>query len=110
MSQFLSNPNAGLFGIIKKIIVSNDRVLFMKGSKAKPACGFSFAVVRVLNELGLDFYDVDVLLDNELKEALKIYSDWPTIPQLYYKKELVGGCDIVMAMYENDSLRDKLST
>ena len=83
---------------IADIVASNDVVLFMKGTKAMPQCGFSSRVAGVLNFMGVDFADVNVLADEGIRQGIKDYSDWPTIPQLYVKGEFVGGCDIVTEM------------
>ena len=83
---------------IKTIIQTNDVVLFMKGTKMMPQCGFSSKVAGVLNYMGVEFADVDVLADADIRQGIKDYSDWPTIPQLYVKGEFVGGCDIVTEM------------
>ncbi|SEN65245.1 Grx4 family monothiol glutaredoxin [Palleronia pelagia] len=83
---------------IKETVTNNDVVLFMKGTKSMPQCGFSSRVAGVLNFMGVDFADINVLADEELRQGIKDYSDWPTIPQLYVKGEFVGGCDIVTEM------------
>lgn len=83
---------------IKETVTSNDVVLFMKGTKSMPQCGFSSRVAGVLNFMGVDFADVNVLADDEIRQGIKDYSDWPTIPQLYVKGEFVGGCDIITEM------------
>lgn len=83
---------------IKTDIESNDVVLFMKGTAQMPQCGFSSRVAGVLNYMGVQFKDVNVLADQEIREGIKSFSDWPTIPQLYVKGEFVGGCDIVTEM------------
>ena len=83
---------------IGKQIVANDVVLFMKGTKLMPQCGFSSRVAGVLNFMGVQFQDVNVLADAEIRQGIKDFSDWPTIPQLYVKGEFVGGCDIVTEM------------
>ena len=83
---------------IKNTVTSNDVVLFMKGTKSMPQCGFSSRVVGVLNYMGVDFAGVDVLADADIRQGIKTYSDWPTIPQLYVKGEFVGGCDIITEM------------
>jgi monothiol glutaredoxin len=83
---------------IRKTVTSNDVVLFMKGTKTMPQCGFSSRVAGVLNFIGVDFADVNVLADEEIRQGIKDYSDWPTVPQLYVKGEFVGGCDIVTEM------------
>jgi monothiol glutaredoxin len=84
---------------IKNDIENNDIILFMKGNKQTPMCGFSATVCAILDRLGVEYADRNVLLDNDLREGIKIYSDWPTIPQLYIKGEFIGGCDIVKEMY-----------
>ena len=89
---------------IQSTIDSNDVVLFMKGSKEMPQCGFSNAVVNALSYLNVKFEDVDVLQNEEIREGIKVFSDWPTIPQLYVKGEFIGGCDIVKEMFETGEL------
>jgi monothiol glutaredoxin len=84
--------------MIKTTIEKNDVVLFMKGTKMMPQCGFSSRVAGVLNFMGVEFQDVNVLADAEIRQGIKDFSDWPTIPQLYVKGEFVGGCDIVTEM------------
>ena len=84
--------------LIKDTVTSNDVVLFMKGTKSMPQCGFSSRVAGVLNYMGVDFADVNVLADADIRQGIKDFSDWPTIPQLYVKGEFVGGCDIVTEM------------
>jgi monothiol glutaredoxin len=83
---------------IKQTITGNDVVLFMKGNKAMPQCGFSSRVAGVLNYMGVEFADVNVLEDEGIRQGIKEFSDWPTIPQLYVKGEFVGGCDIITEM------------
>ena len=83
---------------IRADVEANDVVLFMKGTKAMPQCGFSSRVAGVLNYMGVEFKDVNVLADAEIRQGIKDFSDWPTIPQLYVKGEFVGGCDIVTEM------------
>ena len=83
---------------IKDTITTNDVVLFMKGTKAMPQCGFSSRVAGVLNYMGVDFADINVLADDDIRQGIKDFSDWPTIPQLYVKGEFVGGCDIITEM------------
>ena len=83
---------------IKQTVDSNDVVLFMKGTKMMPQCGFSSKVAGVLNYMGVEFADVNVLADADIRQGIKDFSDWPTIPQLYVKGEFVGGCDIVTEM------------
>ena len=89
---------------IKKDIAENDIVLFMKGTPVAPMCGFSAAVVQVLTHAGVKFKGVNVLADNEIRQGIKDFSNWPTIPQLYVKGEFVGGCDIVREMAEAGEL------
>lgn len=93
-----------IFEEIKRNIEENDVVLFMKGTTDFPQCGFSSMVVSILQKLGLKFKDINVLASDELRQAIKEYSDWPTIPQLYIKGEFIGGCDIVREMYESGEL------
>lgn len=83
---------------IKQTVTNNDVVLFMKGTKEMPQCGFSSRVAGVLNYMGVEFSDVNVLADEDIRQGIKDYSDWPTIPQLYVKGEFVGGCDIITEM------------
>jgi len=83
---------------IKQTVTANDVVLFMKGTKSMPQCGFSSRVAGVLNYMGVEFADVNVLADEDVRQGIKTYSDWPTIPQLYVKGEFVGGCDIITEM------------
>ena len=89
---------------IKNEIKSSDVVLFMKGTPVFPMCGFSAATVQVLSDLGVKFSSVNVLESEEMREGIKKYSNWPTIPQLYVKEEFIGGCDIVKEMQENGEL------
>ena len=94
-----------VFERIQKEIDNNDVVLFMKGEAAFPQCGFSSLVVQVLSQLGVPFKDINVLEDNDLRQGIKDFTNWPTIPQLYVKGEFVGGCDIVREMYETGELQ-----
>ena len=91
--------------LIQNHIDSNDICLFMKGTPDAPQCGFSMAVTNMLKLLEVNFGSVNVLEDQNVREGIKTFSDWPTIPQLYIKKEFVGGCDIVKEMYENGELK-----
>ena len=91
--------------IIQDHIDSNEVCLFMKGTPDAPQCGFSMAVSNMLKVLEVNFKGVNVLEDQNMREGIKVYSDWPTIPQLYIKKEFVGGCDIVKEMYANGELK-----
>ena len=95
---------------IKNEISSSDVVLFMKGTPAFPMCGFSAAVVQLLSNLGVKFSSVNVLESDEIREGIKQFSNWPTIPQLYIKEEFIGGCDIVKEMYESGELLELLNT
>ena len=89
---------------IQNIIDENDVLLFMKGTPVMPQCGFSAAVVGVLSHMGITYNSVNVLEDPEIREGIKEFSDWPTIPQLYVKKEFVGGCDIIREMHESGAV------
>lgn len=91
---------------IGKQIAGRDVVLFMKGTKSMPQCGFSMQVAQILSHLGVDFADINVLDDMSVREGVKAYSNWPTIPQLYVKGEFVGGCDILREMFETGELED----
>jgi len=93
---------------IGKQIAGNDVVLFMKGTKMMPQCGFSSRVAGVLNYMGVEFADVNVLEDPEIRQGIKDFSDWPTIPQLYVNGEFVGGSDIMMEMFESGELKEVL--
>jgi len=93
---------------ISQEIKDNDVVVYMKGTPVFPQCGFSAAVVQVMNQLGVKFHSVNVLEDPALREGIKEYTNWPTIPQLYVKGEFVGGCDIVREMAQNGELQDTL--
>ena len=90
--------------LIKNEIENNEVCLFMKGTPDAPQCGFSMAVANILKILEVNFKGVNVLENQNLREGIKVYSDWPTIPQLYIKNEFVGGCDIIKEMYENGDL------
>ena len=91
--------------LIKNHIGNNEVCLFMKGTPDAPQCGFSMAVTNMLKILEVNFMSVNVLENQSIREGIKIFSDWPTIPQLYIKKEFVGGCDIIKEMYENGELK-----
>ena len=93
---------------IQSEIDNNEVCLFMKGTPDAPQCGFSMAVSNMLKILEVNFKGINVLENQELREGIKVFSDWPTIPQLYIKKEFVGGCDIVKEMYENGELKQTL--
>lgn len=94
---------------IAEIVNGNDVVLFMKGTPLFPQCGFSSRAIAILDHLGVKYETVDVLQDMEVRQGIKAYSDWPTIPQLYVKGEFVGGSDIMMEMYEAGELQQLLS-
>jgi monothiol glutaredoxin len=94
---------------IKKEVAGNDVVLFMKGTRVMPQCGFSLQVAQILNHLGVDFKDINVLEDMGVREGIKAYSNWPTIPQLYVKGEFIGGCDIVREMFQAGELQELLT-
>ena len=96
--------------LIKSEIENNDVCLFMKGTPDAPQCGFSMAVVNIFKILELNFKSVNVLENQNVREGIKVYSDWPTIPQLYVKNEFIGGCDIIKEMYENGELTGLLES
>jgi len=98
-----------VFDQIRKTINDNDVVLYMKGTAVFPQCGFSAAVVQILSETAVPFKDINVLEDNMLREAIKEFTQWPTIPQLYVKGEFVGGCDIIREMHESGELKTLLT-
>ena len=104
----MSDLDEGIKSRIEKEITSNEVVLFMKGTPVFPQCGFSSMVSQVLNHIGVEFKGVDVLAEASLRNGIKAFSDWPTIPQLYYKGEFIGGCDIVKEMFENGELQKKI--
>jgi len=93
---------------IAEIVAKDDVVLFMKGTPLFPQCGFSSKAIAILEHLNVDFASVDVLQDMEIRQGIKAYSDWPTIPQLYVKGEFVGGSDIMMEMFEEGELADMM--
>ena len=97
-----------VFERIRQDISENDVVIYMKGSPVFPQCGFSAAVVQVLSELGVKFKGIDVLTDPSLRQGIKDFSQWPTIPQLYIKGEFIGGCDIVREMFASGELEEML--
>jgi monothiol glutaredoxin len=97
------------FDQIKSDITSNDVVVYMKGNEKFPMCGFSGTVVQILKTLGVEFKAIDVLQDAELREGIKAFTNWPTIPQIYIKGEFIGGCDIVREMYQTGELQALLS-
>ena len=103
----MSNP---VIQRIQQDITDNEVVLYMKGTPVFPQCGFSAAVVQILSELGVKFKGIDVLTDPSLRQGIKEFSSWPTIPQLYVKGEFIGGCDIVREMYSSGELRELFQT
>ena len=107
MATTTTNP---VFERIRQEIGQNDIVLYMKGSPVFPQCGFSAAVVQVLSDLGVKFKGIDVLTDPSLRQGIKEFSQWPTIPQLYVKGEFVGGCDIIREMYGSGELQQLLNS
>ena len=94
----------------KETIKKNNIVLFMKGTKDMPGCGFSAQVIQILNKTNVDYIDIDVLNDENFKEKMKKFTNWPTFPQLYVKGEFVGGCDIVKEMFETGELLELFNT
>ncbi len=100
-------PNT-VFERIRSDLGTNDVVLYMKGTAVFPQCGFSAAVVQILSQLGVKFKDVNVLEDNDIRQGIKEFTSWPTIPQLYVKGEFVGGCDIIREMYASGELQELL--
>jgi len=102
MTTTMANP---VFDRIKQDVGENDVVLYMKGTPVFPQCGFSAAVVQVLSQLGVKFKGIDVLTDPSLRQGIKDFSQWPTIPQLYVKGEFLGGCDIVREMFQAGELQ-----
>ena len=101
--------NEAINNLIKKEVGENDVCLFMKGTPDAPQCGFSMAISNMLKILEVNFKGINVLENEELRQGIKTFSDWPTIPQLYLKGEFLGGCDIVKEMYESGELQKKLS-
>ena len=101
----MSNP---VFDRIRDDINSNDVVLYMKGTPIFPQCGFSSAVVQVLTHVGVKFKGIDILTDPSLRQGIKEFANWPTIPQLYVKGEFVGGCDIIREMFQTGELQEVL--
>ena len=104
------NNNDHVSQNIENEINSNDVMLFMKGTPVFPQCGFSARVIDILTKVGVKFATVNVLESDEMREGIKKYSNWPTIPQLYVKKEFIGGCDIVTEMFESGELLELLNT
>jgi monothiol glutaredoxin len=90
---------------IRRTVAAHDVVLFMKGTAEQPMCGFSNQVARILDHLGVEYFDVNVLADEALRQGVKDFANWPTIPQLYVKGEFIGGCDIVREMFQTGELK-----
>ncbi len=90
---------------IRRTVAENDVVLFLKGTADQPMCGFSNQVVRILDHMGVDYTDVNVLADEDIRQGVKEFASWPTIPQLYVKGEFIGGCDIVREMFQSGELK-----
>ena len=101
----MSNLDENVKKRIQTEIDANNVVLFMKGTPVFPQCGFSSMVSQVLNHMSVEFKGIDVLTETSLRDGIKIFSDWPTVPQLYVKGEFVGGCDIIREMYESGELK-----
>jgi monothiol glutaredoxin len=106
MSEAAANP---VHDWIAKSVAENPVILFMKGEPEQPRCGFSAVTVQILDHLGVEFVGVDVLQSDALREGIKSFSDWPTIPQLYVQGEFVGGCDIVREMFQSGELKTLLA-
>ncbi len=102
-------PNSNVGARLTGIVSSNDVVLFMKGTPLFPQCGFSSKAIAILDHLGVAYESIDVLQDMEIRQGIKAFSDWPTIPQLYVKGEFVGGSDIMMEMFEAGELHELLA-
>jgi len=105
MNDTPSTTDHPVFGQIKQELDGNDVVLFMKGTPVFPQCGFSATVVQVLSHMGVQFKGVDVLADPDIRQGIKEFSNWPTVPQLYVKGEFVGGCDIIREMFQTGELQ-----
>ncbi|ESQ76512.1 Grx4 family monothiol glutaredoxin [Asticcacaulis sp. YBE204] len=103
------DPDSEVHQFIDATVKNNPVVLFMKGTPDAPRCGFSSLAVQVLDRLGVEFAGVDVLQDNDLREGIKAYTDWPTIPQLYIKEEFVGGSDIIRELFQSGELKTLLA-
>ncbi len=106
--SYVVKDQAALNARIQKLVSENSVILFMKGDKTFPQCGFSSRVVEILNKLGVPYETYDILSDPELRFGMKHFSNWPTFPQLFVKSELIGGCDIVSAMFEAGDLQKAL--
>lgn len=104
-----NTPMSGMNDFIDNEVKTNDVVVFMKGTPDFPQCGFSGQVVQILNYLGADYKGINVLEDDDLRQGIKDYTNWPTVPQLYVKGEFVGGCDIIREMFQQGELKSHLS-
>jgi len=104
-----ATANPAVHDWIAQAVAEHPVIVFMKGAPEQPRCGFSAVVVQILDHLGVDFTGVDVLQNEQLREGIKTFSDWPTIPQLYVKGEFVGGCDIVREMFQSGELKTLLA-
>lgn len=102
------NKNNQISQNIKKMIADNEVVLFMKGDPEFPQCGFSANVVGILNHFNINYKSFNVLQDNDLRQGIKDYSNWPTVPQIYIKNQFIGGCDILNEMFQNNEIEDLL--
>lgn len=102
----MTETQSDIFQKIKDTLEKNQTVLFMKGTPAFPQCGFSARAVAILRELNVDFFAVNILEDAQMRQGIKDYGNWPTIPQLYFKSELIGGSDIMMEMFESGELQE----
>ena len=109
MSDVQSGAGSPVIARIEEMLEKNKVVLFMKGSPQFPMCGFSARAVGILAELGAKYHSVDVMSDPEVRQGIKDYGNWPTVPQLYINKELIGGSDIMMEMYESGELKETLA-
>ena len=99
-----------VFTLIETTLQNNDVVVFMKGTKSLPQCGFSATVVHIMEKLGINFKDINVLADPTIREGVKQFSNWPTVPQIYIKGEFIGGCDIAKEMYQSGELLQLLQS
>lgn len=106
----MTEPSNDIFNRIRDEIQNNEIVLYMKGTARFPQCGFSASVAGILDDMGVEFHDVNVLTAPEVREGIKQFTDWPTIPQLYIKGEFIGGCDIIREMYATGELQELLKT
>lgn len=108
MTQAAANLDSPILKQIDELVKKDKVVLFMKGNKTFPMCGFSAAVVQILNNLGVEYSDYNILEDEQLRQGVKDYANWPTIPQLYINGEFIGGCDITKEMFQSGELQELL--